>query len=110
MGQLTHGKVSRSTVAKAAGEAPIVVTRAAFDDHGNVIATIDPLGTPDGDTHRREYTYDAEGLRVVGTDILLEDPAGARRMAGIPVLFPRGSVELLTKPSGSTTENEGIRQ
>jgi RHS repeat-associated protein len=77
LGQLTHGKVSRTTVAKAAGEAPIVASRVAFDEHGNVIATIDPLGTPDGNTHRREYTYDAEGLRVVGTDILLEDPARA---------------------------------
>jgi RHS repeat-associated protein len=75
-GQLTHGKVTRSTVAVAAGEAPIESVRNAFDVHGNVIATLDPLGEPGGRTHRREYTYDPDGLRVITTDILLEDPDG----------------------------------
>jgi YD repeat-containing protein len=80
LGQLTHGKVTRTTVAKAPGEPPINSVRNAFDVHGNVVATLDPLGSPDGRTHRREYIYDPDGLRVITTDLLLEDAAGPYRL------------------------------
>ncbi|MEO1272381.1 MAG: hypothetical protein AAFX99_30150, partial [Myxococcota bacterium] len=75
LGQLDQGKATRSTVTRDANTT-ITLTRNAFDEHGNVIDTLDPLGSPDGHTHRRQYTYDDEGLRVTQADILLEDSEG----------------------------------
>jgi YD repeat-containing protein len=65
LGQLTHGKVSRTTVAKA--PASPRSTSAAMPSTTTAMSS--PRSTPSArrtvDTHRREYTYDAEGLRVV---------------------------------------------
>ena len=77
LGTLDQGRPMRMTVKKEEGsEVVIETTRNRYDEHGNVIGTLDPLGTPDGDTHRREYVMDDDKLRVVQTDILLEDGEG----------------------------------
>ncbi|MEO1271715.1 MAG: toxin TcdB middle/N-terminal domain-containing protein, partial [Myxococcota bacterium] len=74
-GQLTEGRISRVTHNINPGsDAVITSARYAYNDHGQVIETLDPLGTPDGHTHRRRYSYDAENLRVVRVEVLLEDP------------------------------------
>ncbi|AKF05184.1 SpvB/TcaC N-terminal domain-containing protein [Sandaracinus amylolyticus] len=76
LGRLTAGRVTRKTQRVSETE-EIQTERNALDAHGNVIATLDPLGDPDDMTgHRREYVMDADGLRVVRTDVLLSTPEG----------------------------------
>ncbi|WP_275935529.1 toxin TcdB middle/N-terminal domain-containing protein [Sandaracinus amylolyticus] len=76
LGRLTAGRVTRKTQRVSETE-EIQTERNALDAHGNVIATLDPLGDPDDRTgHRREHVMDADGLRVVRTDILLSSPEG----------------------------------
>ncbi len=79
LGTLTRGDVTRATQ-KVDGQKTITTLRQRFDAHGNVIETIDPLGAPGGNTHRRLYTYDDDGLRIVRTEYLLEDAAGPYRL------------------------------
>ena len=74
-GTLDQGKVTRVTVSKDAGST-ITTTRNAYNAHGNVIETLDPNATLNGNTHRRRYTYDADNLRVVQLDLFLEDKEG----------------------------------
>jgi RHS repeat-associated protein len=77
LGQLNQGKVSRVTQKRDVDtEAVIESTRNAFDEHGNIIETLDPLGTANGLDHRRRYVMDREGLRVVQTDLFLTSPEG----------------------------------
>ncbi len=76
MGQLSEGRVSRVTQKIDANQNDVIEMRNRFDEHGNIIEALDPLGTPDGHTHRRVYAFDAENLRVIQSDILLEDPEG----------------------------------
>jgi RHS repeat-associated protein len=74
-GQLTQGKLTRMT-SRVDGAETIEATRQRFDVHGNAVETIDPNGTIGGADHRRVYTYDADGLRVVQTDLLNTSPDG----------------------------------
>ena len=77
LGQLDQGNVSRVTVTKEVGSDDVItLERYRYDDHGNVVETIDPLGEPGGDTRRRLYVYDAENLRTVQADIVLTDNEG----------------------------------
>ncbi|MEO1273172.1 MAG: toxin TcdB middle/N-terminal domain-containing protein, partial [Myxococcota bacterium] len=76
-GQATHGRVARVEVKRdLQSEYRIEVSRSAYDEHGNVVATLDPLGEIGGHSHQRQYTYSDDGLRVVQADILLEDSEG----------------------------------
>src|SRR5690606_28735426 len=77
-GKLTLGNVTRVTARVRAGaDETIDVARSAYDEHGNVVVTLDPLGSPDDESsHRRSYEYDATGLRIVRTNIHLTDPDG----------------------------------
>ena len=69
LGQATRGDATRVTARRSA-DAVVAVERAAYDAHGNVVATLDPLGDPGDETsHRRSFTYDATGLQVVRTDV-----------------------------------------
>ena len=78
LGALDQGKVTRVTQKVEVGSETVIETvRNAYDEHGNVIATLDPLGEIGGSAHQRRYVYDAPGLRVVQADLLLEDPDGA---------------------------------
>lgn len=67
-GQLTQGKLTR-VVQRVGDGQQIPVARNLFDAHGNVIESLDPLGEPGGATHRRAYTFDDDGLRVVRSDV-----------------------------------------
>ncbi|MEL6178862.1 MAG: toxin TcdB middle/N-terminal domain-containing protein, partial [Myxococcota bacterium] len=74
-GSLTQGKVTRVET-RVDDTRFITSARNAYDQHGNVIETIDPNGTLDGQTHRRAYTMDDDALRVVQADMFLEDAEG----------------------------------
>ncbi len=79
-GQATHGTATRVTQRlNAAGEL-VTAERHRIDEHGNVVETIDALGTVDGPEHRRLYTMDAEGLRVIRVEILLTGAGGPYRL------------------------------
>ena len=78
LGTLDQGKVVRVTQKEEVGSDDVVTSvRNAYDEHGNVIETIDPNGAPGGYAHRRLYTLDADKLRVVRTDVMLEDATGS---------------------------------
>ncbi|MEO1273403.1 MAG: toxin TcdB middle/N-terminal domain-containing protein, partial [Myxococcota bacterium] len=77
LGQATHGRATRVEVKRdLQSEHLIKVSRNAYDEHGNVVAILDPLGESDGHTHQRRYTLSDDGLRVIQADVLLEDPEG----------------------------------
>ena len=59
------------------GEGIIELERNRFDDHGNVVETIDANGALDGESNRRRFTYDADGLNPTSVSIQLEDDTGA---------------------------------
>ncbi|MEL6179597.1 MAG: toxin TcdB middle/N-terminal domain-containing protein, partial [Myxococcota bacterium] len=78
LGQLTRGDLTRSTErVDVGGDAVITTQRNRYDGHGNVVETLDPNGTPDAHRNRRQYTLDADNLRIIATDILLEDGNGS---------------------------------
>jgi RHS repeat-associated protein len=71
LGQATRGDVTR-TSARVSATAMIDTRRASYDRHGNILVSLDPLGSvADGAGHRRTYTYDATGQRIVRTDIAI---------------------------------------
>ncbi|MEO0812390.1 MAG: toxin TcdB middle/N-terminal domain-containing protein, partial [Myxococcota bacterium] len=70
-GQADQGKVTR-VVERVSDDKQITSMRHRFDVHGNVIESLDALADVSRPTHRRVYTYDDDGLRVVQTDILNE--------------------------------------
>jgi RHS repeat-associated protein len=88
-GHLDLGDVTR-VQAKVADGQVIQQARNQYDGDGNVVATLDPLGQPNGNTHQRRYAYDDEGLRVVRTDILLGDST-LRRETSYDPLFRKVS-------------------
>ncbi|MEL6180044.1 MAG: hypothetical protein AAFS10_13880, partial [Myxococcota bacterium] len=76
-GTLTRGDVTRVTDKLDVGsDAVITSVRNLYDAHGNVVETMDPNGTPGVHAHRTQYTYDADQLRIVQTEVLLEDSEG----------------------------------
>ena len=78
LGQLDQARVTRTTTRISPDSDEVIETsRVMHDQHGNVIESLDPLGEPGGTTHRRLITYDAEGLRPVRVEVLLEDAEGA---------------------------------
>ncbi len=77
LGQLDQGKVSRSTQKVRVGSGEVIeASRSKFNADGQVVEVLDPLGQVGGTTHRRVFEYDAEGLRVVRAEVLLEDKQG----------------------------------
>ena len=77
LGRLEQGKVTRATSKVSVGADEVIETsRNRFNADGQVIETLDPLGQVGGTTHRRVFEYDAEGLRVVRAEVLLEDKQG----------------------------------
>ncbi|WP_236607150.1 SpvB/TcaC N-terminal domain-containing protein [Sandaracinus amylolyticus] len=75
-GTLELGMPTRVTSMVREGET-VDTQRNAYDAHGNVIATLDPLGAPDDESaHRRSYTYDAAGLRVLRVEVHVATPEG----------------------------------
>lgn len=76
-GTLERGLVTRVSEWVDEGGDLIDITRNAFDEHGNVIETLDPLGSASGAEHRRQFAYDSEGLNVVRTEIFVGDDAGS---------------------------------
>ncbi|MEO1266859.1 MAG: toxin TcdB middle/N-terminal domain-containing protein, partial [Myxococcota bacterium] len=76
LGTLDQGNVTRKTVSKDANSI-INTARNAYNEHGNVIETLDPNASVDGNTNRRRYTYDDDNLRVVQLDLFLEDNDGS---------------------------------
>jgi RHS repeat-associated protein len=78
-GQLDKGLVSRVEARVRAGsDETIALTRNRHDSHGNVVEIIDPNGALERpDTHRRVRVYDALGLNLHRTEILLEDEDGS---------------------------------
>ena len=79
-GELTLGLPTRVTVAVSATDPPIATARLLYDANGMVTASLDPNGTPgDLTAHLRTYGYDADGLRPVVVDMILQRPqAGAQ--------------------------------
>jgi len=75
-GQLTHGSVSRVTERVTVAGNVVETTRNRLDEHGNVIEALDANATLAGNDHRRVYTMDDTGLRVIRTEVLLEDGDG----------------------------------
>jgi RHS repeat-associated protein len=76
-GQVTHGGIARVTERVDTADRTRTRVRNRLDAHGNVVEALDPLGEPGGDTHRRLYQMDVDGLRVVRVDALNADAAGA---------------------------------
>ncbi len=76
-GKADHGTVTRVVQRVDATGKTRQKIRNGVDAHGNVVEALDPLGTPGGDTHRRLYTMDADGLRVARVEILLKDADGS---------------------------------
>ncbi|MCP4541191.1 MAG: hypothetical protein GY832_29000 [Chloroflexi bacterium] len=77
LGKLTAGLVSATTkrISESSDEV-VYTTRSAFDEHGNVIKSIDPNGSPAMTTaHRRSYTYDDWSLKPIRVEIFNEDAA-----------------------------------
>lgn len=91
-GQLEQGKLTR-VLRRVDDDTQIPVVRNRFDSHGNTIETLDPLGAPGGPTHRRAYTFDDDGLRVVRTDVFNQAPDGTayrlRREMQYDLLFDK---------------------
>ncbi|MEL6182878.1 MAG: toxin TcdB middle/N-terminal domain-containing protein, partial [Myxococcota bacterium] len=78
LGHLDQGKLTRVTHKLYPDQqARITSVRNRFDAHGNVIETLDANANAEGQTHRRQYRYDPDNLRVVQADILLEDDQGS---------------------------------
>ncbi|MEO1271695.1 MAG: toxin TcdB middle/N-terminal domain-containing protein, partial [Myxococcota bacterium] len=75
LGSLDQGNVTRVTQAKDT-DSVVTVMRSAYDSHGQVVESIDPLGQVGGSTHRRRYTYDTDNLRILTMDLYLEDSQG----------------------------------
>lgn len=70
LGHLTKGLVSR-TMTRVDANHEVATRRYAYNDDGMVIAELDPLGSPDGDDHRRDYSFDDDGLNIVSVDVRL---------------------------------------
>lgn len=79
LGQLTRGDATRVTARReTSSDATVALSRASYDAHGNVLVSLDPLGsTTDDTTHRRSYTFDATAQHVVRAEIHLATPEGA---------------------------------
>jgi RHS repeat-associated protein len=76
LGKMDKGLVTRvETVSSTTGDV-VQTERNKVDADGNVVETLDALGTPDGIDHRRAYAYDATGLRVTSTTAYTSDAAG----------------------------------
>jgi RHS repeat-associated protein len=92
-GQLTQGNVTRVSARVREGiNLTIDRERHEHDAHGNVITTLDALGSAtDPSAHRRSYTYEETGLRVIRTDIHLtsaeDEPYLLRREYGYEPAF-----------------------
>ncbi len=72
-GSATRGRLSRVSQTTT-GDATIDEERNAYDERGNLIATLDPNGQPAMmDRHRRDYAYDERGLRIVQTVVRAGD-------------------------------------
>lgn len=101
-GQLDKGLVSRVEARVRTGsDETIALTRNRHDSHGNVIETMDPNGSiEDPDTHRRVRVYDALGLNLRRTELLLEDEDGSpyrlRQEMGYEPLFNQVSESTAT--------------
>lgn len=78
-GKLTKGLVSRVQSLKEAGSY-ITEARNRYDAHGNLIEQISPLGQPDGPAHRRIWAYDADGLELTRTALLVDSSTGAYQL------------------------------
>lgn len=79
-GRAERGGTSRVTVRADLAGRVIERGRLRRDAHGNVLESLDAMGRPDGTTHRKSWTYDEDGLRIVRSEILLEDEDGAYRL------------------------------
>ena len=80
LGQATHGTVTRVVVRKDSSDETYEPTRNRVDEHGNVVESLDPLGSSGSDTHRRLWTMDALGLDVIRSEVLLRDDLGPYRL------------------------------
>jgi RHS repeat-associated protein len=76
LGTLSNGLPTRVTHRVDSTGRVINTSRNRFDSHGNVVETLDPNGAPDDPSHRRRWTYDPTGLRVVAAEVLTVDEAG----------------------------------
>ncbi|WP_428268013.1 RHS repeat-associated core domain-containing protein, partial [Haliangium sp.] len=101
-GQLDKGLVTRVTTRVRAGsDDTIALVRNRYDQHGNVIETMDPNGSLErANSHRRVREYDRLGLNLRRTEILLEDEDGnpyrLRQELGYEPLFNRISESTAT--------------
>lgn len=76
-GTLTRGALTSRRTRISAGDEWIWAIRVRHDAHGNVVEAITPRGAVHvTDDHRRHYTYDAEGLRLVREEVSFRDGAG----------------------------------
>ncbi len=77
LGFLEQGNATRTTVKVYKDSQEVIeAARHRFDRHGNAVEMIGPLGEVDGQTHRRVYTYDRDGLRLDTMEALTEDRDG----------------------------------
>lgn len=78
MGEVTHGFLTRTEVKVDNAGKVLQSLRQRRDEYGNSVEVIMPNGSvADDKNHRRRYTYDANGLFLSATEILLEDAQGA---------------------------------
>ncbi|MEL6178368.1 MAG: toxin TcdB middle/N-terminal domain-containing protein, partial [Myxococcota bacterium] len=108
LGQMDQGNITRVTEAVQAGSPDVIeVVRNAYDDHGNVVETMDPNGRMGTHDHRRRYTYDDDQLRVTLAEVLLLDsddqPYTLRREMSYEPMFDKVAEAtdwLLADPQG----------
>jgi YD repeat-containing protein len=80
-GELTQGLVTRVTEAVGGNAAPINMSRVLYDANGMVTSTLDPNGDPaNTSSHLRNYSYDADGVRVTQVDVVMSDHKLERRV------------------------------
>ena len=101
-GQLDKGLVTRVEARVRTGsDETIALARNRYDEHGNVVEMLDPNGSiANTTTHRRVREYDALGLNLRRTEILLEDEDGTpyrlRQEMGYEPLFNKVSESTAT--------------
>lgn len=72
-GQLTTGLATRVVSLRDDSGGTVDTSRSRYDGHGNLVELVDPNGTATGWDHRRIWTFEGSGQRIVRTEIHLED-------------------------------------
>jgi len=76
LGKAERGDPTRVEERVSQDDLTVQTSRFRYDDHGNIVESIDANGAPGADDHRTTWTYSKDGLVVKQTAIYLKDGAG----------------------------------